>query len=186
MAFLPPEFINPFTEWLEVSGSLFGVPFTREATSIPPDYFYIGNTSIKKEFLEEGGLFDEDFNYHCTEDWELGIRLKQLGLKSTLIVKADVIHQHEVTLEGRLTSIREQGSSAKLHDAKNQASQSPWHHYVTKPYLFLQLKMHVFRLIHKLTKSKKMLHKQFKYQIKMAFHEGYHSSGHLPTDSHHY
>lgn len=179
MAFLPNEFRNEFTDWLESSGSLFGVPFTYDTTSIPPDYFYIANTSIKKEFLKESGLFDEDFKYHTTEDWELGIRLKKLGLRSKLIREANVIHQHEVTLEGRLTAVRELGLSSKQYEIKNKNCQHPWCKDVNKYFLFLKLKMSLFKFLYKITKSKKMLHKQFKYQIKMAFHEGYHSKDNL-------
>lgn len=179
MAFLPSEFRNEFTDWLESSGSLFGIPFTYDITTIPLDYFYIANTSIKKDFLTEGGLFDEDFKYHTSDDWELGIRLKKLGLRSKLIREADVIHQHEVTLEGRLTGVRELGVSSKQYEIKNKNCQTPWRKDLNKSYLFLKLKMSLFKLLYKITKSKKILHKQFKYQIKIAFHEGYHSKDNL-------
>jgi GT2 family glycosyltransferase len=186
MAFLPNEFRNQFTEWLEASGSLFGIPFTKEATSIPPYYFYIANTSIKKDFLHKSGLFDEDFKYHCCEDWALGVRLKELGLHSKLIIEANAIHQHEVTLEGRITAIQELGASSRLYENKKQGLELPWHKEVNKSYLLLIIKMYLFKLLAKVTKSKKILHKQFKYQIKIAFYEGYHSKINFRIKSHFY
>lgn len=179
MAFLPNEFRNQFTEWLEISGSLFGIPFAKDATSIPPDYFYIGNTSIKKDLLKKSGLFDEDFKYHTFDDWELGVRLKKVGLHSKLIVGAYAIHLHEVTLEGRVAAVREQGASSKLYENKLQLLEVPWRKDVNKSYLQLVIKMYLFKLLGKVTKSKKMLHKQFKYQMKIAFYEGYHSKNNL-------
>jgi GT2 family glycosyltransferase len=186
MAFLPNEFRNQFTEWLEVSGSLFGIPFTKEATSIPPDYFYIANTSIKKDFLQKSGLFDEDFKYHSFDDWELGNRLKKLGLHSKLIIAASAIHQHDVTFEERITSIRELGASSRLYKNKNQGLEVPWRKEVNKFYPLLVIKMYLFKLLGKVTKSKKILHKQFKYQIKIAFYEGYHSKINYRIKSHFY
>jgi GT2 family glycosyltransferase len=175
MAFLPSEFRNHFTEWLEISGSLFGIPFKKDATSISPDFFYCANTSIKKDFLTESGLFDEDFKYHGSDDWELGIRLKKLGLHSKLIIAADAIHQHDVTFPDRVLAMRELGASSRLYESKAKASEVPWHKEVKKSYPLLILKMNLFRLIGAITKSKKIMHKQFKYQIKIAFYEGYHS-----------
>ena len=186
MAFVPNEFRNQFTEWLEASGSLFGIPFTKEAMSIPSDYFYIANTSIKKDFLQESGLFDEDFKYHSFDDWEFGNRLKKLGLHSKLIIAASAIHQHDVTFEERITAVWELGASSRLYENKNQGLEVPWHKEVNKSYLYLVIKIYLFKFFSKVTQSKKMLHKQFKYQIKIAFYEGYHSKINFPIKSHFY
>jgi len=43
--------------------------------------FITRSVSIKKKYLDEAGGFNERFVAYGFEDWELGIRLKQLGLK---------------------------------------------------------------------------------------------------------
>ena len=79
MAFIPEEFRTPFVVWLEESGSLFGVPFRPGMSEIPPHFFYLANTSIKRQFFDDAGGFDESFCFHCSDDWELGQRLKKWG-----------------------------------------------------------------------------------------------------------
>lgn len=44
-------------------------------------YFTTWNLSIKKQYLLDGGLFDEDFRNLCWEDVEFGFRLRRLGIK---------------------------------------------------------------------------------------------------------
>lgn len=44
-------------------------------------YFITWNLSIKKQYLMDGGLFDEDFRNLCWEDVEFGYRLRKLGIK---------------------------------------------------------------------------------------------------------
>lgn len=58
-------------------------PFSapKKIIDISRAFFATGNTSVKKEYLLQAGLFDEDFTEYGWEDLELGIRLKKLGLK---------------------------------------------------------------------------------------------------------
>lgn len=53
----------------------------KKITDISRAFFATGNTSVKKEYLIQAGLFDEDFTEYGWEDLELGIRLKKLGLR---------------------------------------------------------------------------------------------------------
>jgi hypothetical protein len=55
--------------------------------------FLTGNVSIRKEFILQAGLFDEDFIQYGYEDWELGYRLYKMGAK--YIVGTDVITYHQ-------------------------------------------------------------------------------------------
>ncbi|HAV43320.1 TPA: family 2 glycosyl transferase [bacterium] len=50
-------------------------------TDLSQAFFVGGNVSIKKKYLVEAGLFDEDFKYGW-DDLEIGVRLKKLGLKA--------------------------------------------------------------------------------------------------------
>jgi glycosyltransferase involved in cell wall biosynthesis len=62
-------------------------------------YFYSSNISLKKSFLLDNGLFDEDFKKAACEDTELGYRLKQKGLKIHFCKEAIGYHSHPLTYE---------------------------------------------------------------------------------------
>lgn len=55
-------------------------------------YFWSGNISVKKEELENVGLFDENYIGWGGEDTDLGIRLYLNNLKSVYSDKAQAIH----------------------------------------------------------------------------------------------
>lgn len=55
-------------------------------------YFATGNVAIARHWLNQAGLFDTRFQLYGWEDLELGVRLKQLGLK--LIKCPDAVGYH--------------------------------------------------------------------------------------------
>lgn len=55
--------------------------------------FYSGNFSIRREVLNQVGLFDEDFKVYGNEDGELALRLLQGGVR-LLYEAAALAHQH--------------------------------------------------------------------------------------------
>ncbi len=57
-------------------------------------YFATGNVAIAKHWLLEVGLFDLDFTLYGWEDLELGVRLKNQGLKMIKCPKAVGYHWH--------------------------------------------------------------------------------------------
>ncbi|NES96508.1 MAG: glycosyltransferase [Desertifilum sp. SIO1I2] len=57
-------------------------------------YFATGNVAIAKQWLEQAGLFDTRFQLYGWEDLELGVRLKQLGLKLIKCPEAVGYHWH--------------------------------------------------------------------------------------------
>jgi glycosyltransferase involved in cell wall biosynthesis len=59
---------------------------------ISTSFFWTSNVSVRRRFLLEAGLFDEDFTEYGWEDLELGHRLKDLGLVKKFIPKAIVYH----------------------------------------------------------------------------------------------
>lgn len=65
-----------------------------------PDFsfFYTNNLSLKREFMLEHGLFDEDFPYAAYEDGELGMRLIKQGLKLLFKSEAAAVHYHEMDI----------------------------------------------------------------------------------------
>jgi len=174
MAFVPDNFKTDFVEWLENSGSLFGVPFKRSITELPSDFFYLANTSIKREFIFQGGLFDEDYLHQCWDDWELGNRLKQLGMYTRLVSGAEAIHQHEVTFEERLIAVQESGIACKLYEEKNPNCDKPWRKTVNRNLQVLSFKIFLYKFLFKLIGFERLNHRYFKYHIDFAFIQGYH------------
>jgi len=61
---------------------------------VRPVDFITCNISVKKAFLLNNGLFDEDFPYAAHEDRELGIRLGEKGLCIKYNPQALVYHYH--------------------------------------------------------------------------------------------
>jgi glycosyltransferase involved in cell wall biosynthesis len=56
--------------------------------------FETGNVAIGRQWLEQAGLFDTGFQLYGWEDLELGVRLKQLGLKLIKCPEAKGYHWH--------------------------------------------------------------------------------------------
>lgn len=63
-------------------------------TDFSAAYFATGNVAIARNWLEEAGLFDTAFQLYGWEDLELGVRLKQLGLKLIKCPQAVGYHWH--------------------------------------------------------------------------------------------
>jgi glycosyltransferase involved in cell wall biosynthesis len=57
-------------------------------------YFATGNVAIHRSWLEKAGLFDTGFQLYGWEDLELGVRLKNLGLKLIKCPEAVGYHWH--------------------------------------------------------------------------------------------
>lgn len=57
-------------------------------------FFATGNVAIDRRWLEKAGLFDTRFQLYGWEDLELGVRLKQLGLKLVKCPEAVGYHWH--------------------------------------------------------------------------------------------
>lgn len=63
-------------------------------TDISRAFFATGNVAIARHWLEKAGLFDTQFQLYGWEDLELGVRLKQLGLKLIPCPAAVGYHWH--------------------------------------------------------------------------------------------
>ncbi len=60
-------------------------------------YFYTSNISLKKDFLMQNGMFDDQFPFAAGEDIELGSRLSRAGMKLIYNKKALAYHEHPIT-----------------------------------------------------------------------------------------
>jgi glycosyltransferase involved in cell wall biosynthesis len=63
-------------------------------TDISRAFFATGNVAIARKWLEKAGLFDTQFQLYGWEDLELGVRLKNLGLKLIPCPAAVGYHWH--------------------------------------------------------------------------------------------
>ena len=63
-------------------------------TDFSAAYFATGNVAIARKWVEKAGLFDTRFQLYGWEDLELGVRLKQLGLKLIKCPAAVGYHWH--------------------------------------------------------------------------------------------
>jgi len=71
-------------------------------------YFATGNVAIAKHWLLEVGLFDLGFNLYGWEDLELGVRLKQQGIKMIKCPTAVGYHWHPAFSLDRIPRLIEQ------------------------------------------------------------------------------
>lgn len=65
-----------------------------KVTDFSAAFFATGNVAIARHWLEAAGLFDTRFQLYGWEDLELGVRLKQLGLKLVKCPEAVGYHWH--------------------------------------------------------------------------------------------
>lgn len=65
-----------------------------KVTDYSQAFFATGNVAIAKHWLIEAGLFDVQFTQYGWEDLELGVRLKNLGLKLVKCPEAVGYHWH--------------------------------------------------------------------------------------------
>lgn len=91
--------ITPFMYWLEHGGAQWRFNEFEHGSRIEWKYFYTCNLSLKKAFLLENGLFDEDFPYAAYEDSELGYRLTQKGMIIMYNRNAIGYHDHKSSLK---------------------------------------------------------------------------------------
>ena len=85
--------------------------------------FITSNLSVRRKSLIRVGGFDEQFTGFGWHDWELGLRLKKLGLKAKRNINAVVYHYKKKINLSDLPSLckkkREQGRNAVLYYKKH-------------------------------------------------------------------
>ena len=90
---------SPFMEWMVHSGpqndfdALLG-----QSHAQLPNYFYGANLSLKHSLLGSA-KFAENFTEYGWEDYELGLRLAQRGLRLAFTEEAVALHAHHYSME---------------------------------------------------------------------------------------
>jgi hypothetical protein len=163
---------DDFCRWLEDGGTLFGVSFTVPEPVVPEHFFCVANVSAKKQFLVEAGLFDNDFPYPAWDDFEMGLRLRARGLKSSYVPDAKALHRHDVTLQARRESMKRAGESAFIFDGKYPGPQ-PWHKTCRNSPGMHRLRASMWRAGHALTGRQRWREKYYQSTLDAEFSAGY-------------
>lgn len=96
------------------------------------------NLSVKKKYLIKIGGFDEDFEGMGWHDWDLGLRLKKLGLKAKRNLQAIVYHYKEQ---------RESANLDELMDKRIQRGKNAVLYYKKHPTFKVKLGIRAHQLI---------------------------------------
>jgi len=106
--------ITDFMKWLDTTGFQFDFASLKAGEETDFKHFYTSNISLKKEFLVDNGLFNEDFPYAAFEDTELGYRLWKRGLKLIYQPESLVYHYHRLDLGSYSIRTERAGVSAVI------------------------------------------------------------------------
>lgn len=112
--FLPELRDDPFRRWLEDSGSIFGFSLSQGAIAWNPDFFFVGNASLRRSTWEAVGGFDERFPLDMHEDALFGRALRAAGFRPTLLPRAYAYHDHAVDFDERCEVMRNMGATSPL------------------------------------------------------------------------
>jgi hypothetical protein len=116
---------NPFTRWIEDSGTIFGARMRERFSIWDQRFFYAGNASIKRELFEAIGGFDPAFPADAWDDFELGHRLAIRGAYSRRIA-ADALHHHRVSFLERIHAMDTSAQGASIFEALHPNAAHPW------------------------------------------------------------
>lgn len=172
-AIVSSDLRSDFVDWLERSGSLFGVPFHPDMTAVPDDFFYLGNVSFKKSLLDKAGPFNEAFPYHAWDDWEMGLRLVKLGMRSTLLPETLAEHRHRLDIADRCRTMRIAGLSARIFQHENPAFFGPWRTCWRGSMLFERLRAACYGALYRRFPGQKRQAAYFRSVTQLAFQRGY-------------
>jgi cellulose synthase/poly-beta-1,6-N-acetylglucosamine synthase-like glycosyltransferase len=110
----PAAASTPFMRWLDASGMRAAYNRIGDRSEVPWMFFMAGNLSAKSEFITSVGGFDESYLVGW-EDIELGLRLKQRGLRLHYDPNAFGEHFHPLGLPDALTLLRTRGREQARH-----------------------------------------------------------------------
>lgn len=164
---------NRFYRQIEESGALFGTAFSTTMHSVPTGFFYAGNTSVKRSFIEACGAFNENFPFDCWDDYEMGLRLVQQGMLSIYVPEATAEHDHALTLAERCRAMRRLGYSAVVHERIFPESPQPWQKRLKRSPLGWKLRAWRYRFQHAVTGKSKDLGRHFNAVFDSHFVRGY-------------
>lgn len=105
--------VTPVMEWLERSGIYFNYELM-EHGALGPAVFYTNNISLRREAVVSVDGFDERFPDAACEDYDLGLRLADKGLRLVFDPALVVFHEHQYDLETSLRRMWTVGKAANI------------------------------------------------------------------------
>lgn len=102
---------TPFMKWLENGGPQFKYWDITDQQDVYYGHLYTSNISFKRDFLIDNGFFDERFHSAAWEDIELGLRLKDKGLRIIYNKNAIAFHDHPTSISKYLERMKLAGIS---------------------------------------------------------------------------
>lgn len=118
--------LTAFMKYLDSQGLQFGYQLLEGREWADYRFFYSSNVSVKKLFLEQVGLFDEDFRHAAIEDTEIGYRLERAGMRLLYRPKALAYHEHIVTFASARRKMQWCGVGAALFEKKHPQAPVPF------------------------------------------------------------
>lgn len=165
--------ITPFMEWLENGGPQFNYPALIDGGEADPArFFYTCNLSLKKDFLINNGIFDEDFPAAGFEDVELGHRLKGRGLTLIFNKKAAGWHQHYTSLKDACERMVRVGEARELFNRKigRQQQEIPPSSTIRRSLRAFKLSLYYF--IARFLEKRKIAEGVFRYVLSYYYFAG--------------
>ncbi|MCB9470149.1 MAG: glycosyltransferase [Candidatus Obscuribacterales bacterium] len=161
-----------FQKWLDRSGRTFGEVFTVEPGDFPERFFYVANTSLRKDLVIRAGFFDEAFEADAWDDFEFGLRLFSLGCRSKLVEDCLCIHDHPVSFLERIEVMKTAARAAAVLDTK-VPGEFDWHkelEILPRKYLGSALREYCRYLV---SKESVNLERFWEQSLKAAFNSTY-------------
>jgi len=122
----PDMKITPFMKHLDSQGLQFGYSLLEGREWADYRCFYSSNVSVKRQLLEQVGLFDEEFRYAAIEDTEIGYRLEKAGMRLLYRPQALAYHEHAVTFASARRKMEWCGIGAALFERKHPQAPVPF------------------------------------------------------------
>lgn len=128
----PSVRVTPFMRWIDQMGLQFAYDTWLEPGEVPNPFraFYMANISFRCERFEACGGFDETFPHAAFEDYELGWRMVERGLRIHYDPEAQAFHTRGIDLRTFRRRMRKVGESAQFLLAKHP--EFPLHEVLTK------------------------------------------------------
>jgi GT2 family glycosyltransferase len=105
--------MTPFERWLESGGIRFAFELIEDHDDVAGEFFYTANASAKTSLLQEAGGFHPAIQIGC-EDNELGLRLKEHGMRLRYDPDAVVEHNHPADLDSVIRQLRRYGPGRRV------------------------------------------------------------------------
>lgn len=111
--------VTPFLHHINEYGLQFGYGLIEDPESVPFNFFYTSNISLRRQLLIDAGLFDTTFPHAAWEDIEIAYRLTRQGMAIVYRPEAIARHFHEITFDSFRRRQERSGEAAAIFFEKH-------------------------------------------------------------------